>query len=86
MLNFIRRAFWGPVIHAPVHNAVDLLPRELAALAIPALLVIALGLYPDALLQLNRHAAGAWLERIHSQRQEAIVKQEKIPVLNPMTN
>jgi NADH-quinone oxidoreductase subunit M len=73
ILGFMHRAFWGPVVHAPVRNAVDLLPRELAALAVPALLVILLGLYPDALLRINRQSASAWLERIHHQQVNTLV-------------
>jgi NADH-quinone oxidoreductase subunit M len=84
MLGFIRRAFWGPAVHAPVRNAVDLLPRELAALAIPALLVVILGLYPDALLHLQRRAADAWLERIHTLPPDAIVLRQERPPAEPL--
>ena len=65
MLSFTRRAFLGPVVHAPVAKTQDLLPRELAVLALPTLLVIAVGLCPRLILDTTQHAAEAWLRHIN---------------------
>lgn len=65
MLGFIRQAFFGPIVHEPVRRTSDLLPRELAALAVPALLVLALGVCPQWLQNCNEATLSAWLQRLH---------------------
>lgn len=56
-----RQAFFGPLQNADVAAAADLLPRELAILLPPALLTLAIGVYPLPLLELLRPSAEAWV-------------------------
>lgn len=56
-----RRAFLGPLRHADVAGGADLLPREKALLLLPALLIVAVGVYPMPLLELLRPTAEAWV-------------------------
>lgn len=64
MLSFIRRAFFGPVVHAHLNQVQDLRSREFGLLCIPALLVIFWGFFPDLLLDINKMAAESWLNRL----------------------
>lgn len=65
LLGFVRKGFWGPVVHDSVRICEDLRPRELALLALPALLVLMLGLYPHGLLSSQETTLTAWLQRLH---------------------
>lgn len=65
LLGFIRQAFFGPVVHDAVGQSPDLLPREWAVLAVPALLVLALGFCPQWLQDQNAATLSAWLQRLH---------------------
>ena len=65
MLGFIRRGLFGTVIHDTVSQLEDLRPRELALLAIPAVLVLALGIYPQCLLDNQEITLTAWVQRLH---------------------
>ncbi|MBL8421948.1 MAG: NADH-quinone oxidoreductase subunit M [Candidatus Accumulibacter phosphatis] len=56
-----RQAFLGPVRNPDVAEAADLLPRETALLLLPALLILAIGVYPLPLLELLRPSAEAWV-------------------------
>ena len=56
-----RQAFLGPLRHSDVADAADLLPRELAFLLLPALLTLAIGVYPLPVLELLRPSAEAWV-------------------------
>jgi len=56
-----RQAFFGPVRNPDVAEAADLLPRETALLLLPALLILAIGVYPLPLLELLRPSAEAWV-------------------------
>lgn len=67
MLSFTRRAFLGPVTQPDARQAQDLLPRELALLCLPALLVLMFGLFPNAVLKINQKAAETWLSRLLEQ-------------------
>ena len=64
MLSYTRRAFLGPIIHSEVKQVIDLQPREMILLLIPALLILAFGLYPDYILNINQMASEAWLSRL----------------------
>jgi len=65
VLGFIRRGFFGPVVHDAVASMQDIRPRELLLLAIPALLVLILGLYPQGLLSFQQSTLNLWLQRLH---------------------
>lgn len=63
-LGLYRKTFFGPVTNPVVADAIDLRPRELTlALAFTAI-VLAVGFYPDAVLDLIKPTAQAWLARI----------------------
>ena len=64
MLSFTRRIFFGPIVHGYVNQAIDLQPREMILLLIPALLILWFGLYPDYILNINQVASEAWLSRL----------------------
>ena len=38
MLSYTRKAFWGPITHLNLNQVLDIKPREIALLFIPALL------------------------------------------------
>jgi NADH-quinone oxidoreductase subunit M len=67
MLDYTRKAFFGPIIHQSVRQLQDLRPRELFLLCVPALLVLVFGLFPNLILQTHEKAADAWLSRILEQ-------------------
>ncbi|MGZ8162514.1 MAG: complex I subunit 4 family protein [Methylobacter sp.] len=67
MLSFIRRAFFGPIIHVRVKQIQDLRPRELALLCVPALLILLFGFFPSSILKTNHKAAEIWLSRLLEQ-------------------
>jgi NADH-quinone oxidoreductase subunit M len=56
-----RRAFLGPLSNADIAAGDDLLPREKAVLLVPALLILAVGLYPMPILELLRPTSEAWV-------------------------
>ncbi|MBT2969606.1 MAG: NADH-quinone oxidoreductase subunit M [Candidatus Thiodiazotropha sp. (ex Ctena orbiculata)] len=60
-LSYYRRAFLGPVLSNVVVDALDIRGMELLIVAVLALLVIALGLYPAAVLDLTEAASKNWL-------------------------
>ncbi|WP_020158366.1 complex I subunit 4 family protein [Methylobacter marinus] len=64
MLSFIRRAFYGPVVHASISQLQDLRTRELGLLCLPALLVLLFGFFPNLILNTNKLTAEAWLNRL----------------------
>ncbi|QPK62223.1 NADH-quinone oxidoreductase subunit M [Methylomonas sp. LL1] len=65
LLGFVRRGFFGPITHADVAGLRDIRPRELLLLAVPALLVLMLGLYPQWLLSSQEVTLIGWLQRLH---------------------
>lgn len=67
MLSFTRKAFLGPIVHNSVKQAIDLQPREMILLLIPALLILWFGFYPDYILNINQIASEAWLSRLIDQ-------------------
>jgi len=64
MLSFIRRAFFGPIVHAHLNQVQDLRSREFGLLCMPALLVLFWGFFPDLVLDMNKMAAESWLNRL----------------------
>jgi NADH-quinone oxidoreductase subunit M len=64
MLSFVRRAFFGPIVHVTVHQVQDLRSREFGLLCIPALLVLFFGFFPDLVMDFNKLAAESWLSRL----------------------
>jgi NADH-quinone oxidoreductase subunit M len=64
MLSYTRRTFLGPIIHDDVKQVIDLQSREMILLLIPALLILALGFYPDYILNINQIASEEWLSRL----------------------
>ncbi|WP_426991868.1 complex I subunit 4 family protein [Methylomonas sp. CM2] len=64
-LDFIRKGFFGPLKAPELAGLRDLRGRELAALIVPALLVLALGLSPQWLLSRQEATLTAWLSRVN---------------------
>ena len=64
ILIFMRRAFWGNVIHAPIQAMHDLRQRELWVLSLPILFVILFGLCPSLILNITENSVQAWLFRL----------------------
>jgi len=63
MLSFTRRAFFGPLkINQPLNQ--DLRLCEFLVLAVPAILVLLIGIFPNSLLKTQQLAAEAWLEHL----------------------
>ncbi len=60
-LSPFRQAFLGPLRNPDLATAEDLLPRELALLLLPALLILTVGVYPLPILELLRPSAEAWV-------------------------
>ncbi|EXI89463.1 MAG: NADH-quinone oxidoreductase subunit M [Candidatus Accumulibacter regalis] len=56
-----RRAFLGPLRNVDIAAGEDLLAREKAVLLMPALLILAVGVYPMPILELLRPTAEAWV-------------------------
>ncbi len=66
MLSFIRRAFFGPVVHVRLSQMQDLRSREFGLLCVPALFVLFFGFFPDLVLDISKIAAESWLHRLIS--------------------
>ncbi|KRT56234.1 complex I subunit 4 family protein [endosymbiont of Ridgeia piscesae] len=60
-LSLYRRAFLGPARSAVVIDALDLRRRELLVASMIAFLVLAIGLYPNSVLETTRVASEAWV-------------------------
>lgn len=84
-VNAYRRAFLGPLgsAVAAVQPIADLRLREGVILAIPALLVLLFGLWPNPLLELNKKGAENWLVRLLDQPG---VEGEELAALPPSMN
>jgi NADH-quinone oxidoreductase subunit M len=61
-LGIYRKAFLGPAHHSAVSEALDLRARELAIIVIMGVLVLAAGIYPEAVLNLTRATSEGWVE------------------------
>jgi NADH-quinone oxidoreductase subunit M len=63
VLSGYRLSFLGPIASPAVRAAPDLLPRELLVALAFASIILAVGVYPDLLLDIIRPAAALWLEQ-----------------------
>ncbi len=63
-LGLYRRAFLGPVTSTVVADALDLRRRELLFISVLALLILLLGFYPAAVLELTHGASSGWVGRL----------------------
>ena len=63
-LSLYRQAFFGPANNPVVADAMDLLPRELAIVLIAAVVILAVGFYPSAVLDIIKPAGEAWVARV----------------------
>ena len=61
-LRIYRKAFLGECRHEIVADAVDLQPRELMIMVIISILVLAIGLYPQFILDYMANATNAWTD------------------------
>ena len=66
-LGIYRRAFLGPAHHAAVSDALDLGRRELLVVMVLAVLILAGGLFPNAILDLTRVASQDWVSHLAAQ-------------------
>ncbi|KIO50189.1 NuoM family protein [Nitrosospira sp. NpAV] len=64
MLSYVRRTFFGPIMHLRLNQVQDLRSREFALLCVPAFLILFFGFFPDLVLDINRAAAESWLNRL----------------------
>lgn len=64
MLSYTRRAFLGSIAQSDVKQVIDLQPREMILLLIPALLILGFGFYPDYIFNINQIASKEWLSRL----------------------
>lgn len=64
-LSLYRRAFLGPAHNPVVADAIDLRPRELVIMTVFALLILAVGFYPSAVLDVIKPAGEAWVAQFH---------------------
>jgi NADH-quinone oxidoreductase subunit M len=67
MLDYIRKVFFGPIVHQSVRQLEDFRRRESLLLCVSALLILVFGLAPDLILHTHEKAADAWLSRILEQ-------------------
>ena len=65
-LGIYRRAFLGPSRHAAVSDALDLGRREMLVVVVLAALILAGGLFPNAVLELTRVASQDWVSNLTS--------------------
>lgn len=55
------KAFWGVARHESVQEAVDLRPRELVVVLLMVILVLALGFYPQGMLDITAASSQYWV-------------------------
>lgn len=75
MIDFSRKAFFGPITQQTVRQCQDLRRREFLMLCCPALLVFIFGLFPNIILHTNEKSAEKWLTWILEQ---PIVKSDEV--------
>jgi NADH-quinone oxidoreductase subunit M len=64
-LGFFRRAFFGPLARSASGEAmIDLRPRELAVAVLMASLTLAVGIWPQALLDIGQKPLREWVKRL----------------------
>lgn len=67
MLDFTRKAFFGPVLRQAVQQCQDLRRREFILLCLPAILILIFGFCPNLILHTHEKTVDAWLTRILEQ-------------------
>ena len=65
-LNLYRKTFMGKVRNEVVADAIDLQKRELMVIGVFIFLILVLGLYPNAILDITRVASETWVNKITS--------------------
>jgi NADH-quinone oxidoreductase subunit M len=78
MLDFTRKAFFGPIIHQSIRQCQDLRCREMLLLCVPAVLVLTFGFFPNLILHVPEKTADSWLSRILDQP----VKSDEVAGIN----
>ncbi|MBU1691501.1 MAG: NADH-quinone oxidoreductase subunit M [Gammaproteobacteria bacterium] len=63
-LSLYRQAFFGPANNPVVADAMDLRPRELAIVLVAAAIILVVGFYPSAVLDVIKPAGEAWVARL----------------------
>ena len=63
-LSMYRRAFFGPAGSSVISEALDLRGRELWLLALLAMLILLLGVWPGGVLEMTRLASEGWVEHL----------------------
>lgn len=71
-LRIYRLAFLGPVGSNVVKDALDLRRRELLIVSVMALLVLILGIYPEAVLNMTRENSMQWISNLSFSRAQGI--------------
>jgi len=64
-LSIYRLAFFGPANNPVVADAMDLRPRELTMALVAMAIILAVGFYPSAVLDVIKPAGQAWVARLH---------------------
>jgi NADH-quinone oxidoreductase subunit M len=64
-LSIYRLAFFGPANNPVVADAMDLRPRELTMALVAMAIILAVGFYPSAVLDVIKPAGEAWVARLH---------------------
>ncbi|MDH5572594.1 MAG: NADH-quinone oxidoreductase subunit M [Gammaproteobacteria bacterium] len=63
-LNLYRSTFMGKIRHDVVADTLDLQGRELMVIGVFVILILVLGIYPDALLDMTRVASENWVNKV----------------------
>ncbi|WP_457668436.1 complex I subunit 4 family protein [Thiolapillus sp.] len=66
-LRLYRLAFFGPVEHKVIRDAMDLRQRELLVVCLFAFFILLNGLYPQGILDFTHGATDRWLSLVHGQ-------------------
>ncbi|MGD8588485.1 MAG: NADH-quinone oxidoreductase subunit M [Chromatiales bacterium] len=64
LLGSYQRAFLGPITSAVVKDAVDLRRRELLVVSVMGGLILFIGVYPDAVLEITRLSSEDWVANL----------------------
>ena len=64
MLGIYRRAFLGSITSAVVSDAMDLRRRELLVVSVLGGLILVIGIYPDAVLDITRISSEKWVSNL----------------------
>jgi NADH-quinone oxidoreductase subunit M len=64
-INLYRNTFLGEARSSLVTDAADIQPRELGIVAVMAVLILLVGIYPESVLHFIRSSSEAWLTHLH---------------------